>query len=109
VLEDLYFSIELPKLHVMTIHKLLGFLFRGFVIITEDVNGPHEVAVVTNNVRPILGHHVCSRASTPYVKTNAATSKIELENVGFTEAAVARRTDPFVNVGCSVCPPGSFE
>jgi hypothetical protein len=51
-----YFPIKLPKLDGVTVDQLFGAVFGRFVIIAEDVNGPQEMPVITNNVHAILSH-----------------------------------------------------
>ena len=48
VLERPDFAVELPKLYVVTIDQLFGAHFRRVVVRAVQINGLHEMAVVTD-------------------------------------------------------------
>jgi hypothetical protein len=49
-------ALALPKLYMVTIHELLGVFFGGVVVGADKLDGPHELAVNTDNASSILGH-----------------------------------------------------
>ncbi len=52
----LYSAILLPKLDVVTVDHLPGAFSCVVVVIADEIDGFHEMAVAVNKVRPIVCH-----------------------------------------------------
>jgi hypothetical protein len=49
-------AVVLPKLDVVTIDHLPGTFPCTVVVITDEIDGLHEMTVTANKVRPIVRH-----------------------------------------------------
>jgi hypothetical protein len=56
MLKPSYTSVALPKLHVVTVYKLLGALFSDFVVWAHKLHRSDETSIDRDDIRSILCH-----------------------------------------------------
>jgi hypothetical protein len=53
-------AVMLPKLDVVTVDHLPGVFSCAIVVIADEIDGFHEMAIPANKVRPVVRHDRCS-------------------------------------------------